>query len=107
METPPAQTHARDVLLPGRADVYEAQRKRIWWVLIHMRESMHIVSSIVKFPLQKFVQPHDIGFFWNVLVRNCGDAVVLRLHSLLNDNERGTLSLRRFANSVCEWVQPQ
>ena len=68
---------------------------------------MHIVSSIVKYPLQKFVEPHHLHFFWQLLVRNCGNAVVLGIHNLLNDDGADTLTLRKFANRVCEWLKPE
>jgi hypothetical protein len=107
MESPPNQSGARDLLQPQYAGLYEAQLERIWWVLIRTRQSMHIVSSVVKFPLGKFVKHDDIAFFWNLLVQDCGNAVVLSLHSLVNDNKKRTLSLRKLANSVSEWIEPK
>ncbi|MFT3785609.1 MAG: hypothetical protein QM770_05520 [Tepidisphaeraceae bacterium] len=86
---------------------YEAQVERIWHILIGVNESMHIVSRIQAFPLGKFVEPQDVAFFWRLLVNNTGNAVVLRLHSLLNDDGGDTLTLRKLANSTRGWLKPQ
>ena len=107
MEVPSPEVRAKELLRTESAEVYKAQLEHIWWILIRTRESMHVLNSIVKFPLRKFVHPDEIGFFWNVLVMNCGNAVVLSLHSLLNDNEKDTLSLRKLANSVRDWIKPE
>jgi hypothetical protein len=97
---------ATEMLKPEHAAEYGERLTAIWHELIWVRQSMHIVNSIVRFPLQQFAPPEDIGFFWQVIVNNCGNAVVLTLHSLVNDNEN-TLNLRRFANAVLQWLRPE
>jgi hypothetical protein len=66
---------------------------------------MHIIESITKYPLNLFVDPQEIGFFWQLLVNNCGDAVILNLHSLVNDTDGRNLSLERLKNSVRKWLR--
>ncbi len=105
MQVPRPEARAIEILRPECVDVYNAQIQRIWWLLIPMRESMHILNSIVKFPLNKFVDHVEIASFWNVPATNCGNSVVLGLHSLLNDGERDTLSLRKLAKSVRGWIK--
>jgi hypothetical protein len=66
------------MLRPECCDVYESQITAIWHKLIWTRESMHIINSVSKFPLPQFVDPEELGLFWQVIVNNCGDAVLLR-----------------------------
>lgn len=105
--SPTRDTTAEQMLSAQYVAPYNAQRSAIWHKLIWLRLSLHVTNSIVAFPLRKFVSPQEDMMFWQLIVNNCGDAVLLHLHSLVNDTDPKNLSLRRFANAVLGWLLPE
>ena len=83
---PTGDMKAVDMLRPECCDVYESQLTAIWHKLIWTRESMHIINSVSKFPLPQFVDPEELGLFWQVIVNNCGDVVHVIESALGNEN---------------------
>jgi hypothetical protein len=101
-------TKPEDMLRPEYLAAYKAQLLEIWNRLIWLRESMHVVNSISHYPLRRFIDdPQEVVIFWNLIVSDCGDAVVLKLHSLVNDTSATNLGLHRLKQSVRRWLRPE
>ncbi len=85
---------------------YKQQVRDIWRRLIRVHSNLEVMRRVESYGLNEILDPNGLGF-WQELLENYGDMVILILTTLVVDQGSDTVDLRRFANRVGRSLKPE
>jgi hypothetical protein len=82
---------------------FQRMHQYLWKTMIRTDTNIHILEEIESFRIDQFLGGERL-IFWQSVVNNACDMVVIKLSSLLKENGKDGLSLRMFRNTTRNWV---
>lgn len=95
-----------ELLDPQHLNIYHRQSRDIWGRLIRVHSNLEVMDRVQAFGLNEIL-PTDALMFWQSLLENYGDTVIMTLATLVVDERRDTLNLPGFARRVRQWLKPE
>lgn len=87
------------------AEVYERLHTDLWWRIIDLHGTLCSLELLKEFPFHYLYRPNGMEF-WELVECNFLEMTIIRLHSIVNDQEHDAHTIRKFKNSINQepWV---